>query len=597
MTSTPGLAAFDVREIPFSYRGSWLDLSPVVGFHETSDVIHLVSHVNGMHAVLRLHPQRAGSTVATTWHADPTRLVWRETDGTGEVAAVFESTTVVRLRGSGLALRIQDAAPGLTSWSGSFLVTDPLDDAGLFSSYETGRRYRIRGLRGSLRVEGDGALGVADRAVVLGADDQPWEATLEEVTSGGTTGPGASTFDELVDRVRAEFGVYLDAVAPWRTDETPAATLATYVLWSATVEPGGFMTRESVLMSKHWMDKLWSWDHCFNALALASGLPELALDQLQAPFDHQDDSGALPDSISHSEVLFNFVKPPVHGWTLRRLRADHDLPLSGSRLREVYDRLARWTRFWLDVRRRPGHELPCYHHGNDSGWDNSTTFDRDRVLESPDLAAFLVVQLDVLAELAAELGEDAAGWTVLGDRLLDALLDQLWTGEELVGVGALSGARSTATSLMNLLPLVLGERLPEAVRTTLAARVSAHLTPHGLATEPTDSPLYEDDGYWRGPIWAPSTALVEDGLRACGFGELADTVNLRFRRLCERSGFAENFDARTGAGLRDRAYTWTAAVYLLFAADHLRRSGPPRVARPQRAGSPSTTAPETGSVA
>ncbi len=38
------------------------------------------------------------------------------------------------------------------------------------------------------------------------------------------------------------------------------------------------------------------------------------------------------------------------------------------------------------------------------------------------------------------------------------------------------------------------------------------------------------------------------------------------------SGFAENFDARTGAGLRDRAYTWTAAVYLTLAREHVERS-------------------------
>jgi hypothetical protein len=39
--------------------------------------------------------------------------------------------------------------------------------------------------------------------------------------------------------------------------------------------------------------------------------------------------------------------------------------------------------------------------------------------------------------------------------------------------------------------------------------------------------------------------------------------------LCETSGFAENFDALTGAGLRDRAYTWTASVYLLLARHHV----------------------------
>jgi hypothetical protein len=39
------------------------------------------------------------------------------------------------------------------------------------------------------------------------------------------------------------------------------------------------------------------------------------------------------------------------------------------------------------------------------------------------------------------------------------------------------------------------------------------------------------------------------------------------RGLCERSGFAENFDALTGDGLRDRAYTWTASCYLTFARE------------------------------
>ena len=34
---------------------------------------------------------------------------------------------------------------------------------------------------------------------------------------------------------------------------------------------------------------------------------------------------------------------------------------------------------------------------------------------------------------------------------------------------------------------------------------------------------------------------------------------------------AENFDALTGEGLRDRAYTWTAGAYLLLAEDAERR--------------------------
>jgi glycogen debranching enzyme len=100
----------------------------------------------------------------------------------------------------------------------------------------------------------------------------------------------------------------------------------------------------------------------------------------------------------------------------------------------------------------------------------------------------------------------------------------------------------------------------------LVLGIRSHLTEWGPATERPGSAEYQADGYWRGPVWAPSTVLIEDGLRRAGRTELADEISQRFRALCERSGFAENFDAITGEGLRDRAYTWTASAYLLLTA-------------------------------
>lgn len=144
-------------------------------------------------------------------------------------------------------------------------------------------------------------------------------------------------------------------------------------------------------------------------------------------------------------------------------------------------------------------------------------------------------------------------------------------GDRFVARGAHSGRTWPSSSLLDLMPIVLGDELPEPVHTALAARIAAHLTAFGPATEHPESEHYQDDGYWRGPIWAPSTVLIEDGLRRAGHAELADEISARFRGLCERSGFAENFDARTGEGLRDRAYTWTASAYLILAAAHERR--------------------------
>ena len=582
MPVAPPGPEFSVREIPFSYAGSWFGFSTVIAEATYADDVHLVSHQNGLHPVLRLVPVLGPNRVPAQVSAAPSLLAW--THGDGRVELAYEHTDTVRLRGHGLGLRVVAANPTLTPFSGPYLLQDPVDGSYLFSLYETGRRYRITVLSGQpVAAFGLQDLGSAERGLLL-PDDADWEVAIEEYDSTRAPYRSSAGFVDVAHAAAVRFGEFVDAVAPWRSVDTPAAALAAYVLWSATVRPAGFVTRPAVLMSKHWMDKVWSWDHCFNALALAGGEPELAWHQFRLPFEHQDEGGALPDSVTHSEVLYNFVKPPIHGWTLTQLRrAIGDLDI--GELRETYRHLASWTRFWLGARRAPGRALPHYQHGNDSGWDNATTFDPARVIESADLAAFLVLQLRELADLAEHLGvpDEAETWRRGADDLRQALLAELWNGSEFVASAVGEPRRWSSASLLDLMPIVLAEELPEAVRDILVRRIEAHLTPYGLATELPSSPHYQSDGYWRGPIWAPSTVLIEDGLRRSGRLDLADEVSSRFRALCESSGFAENFDALTGAGLRDRAYTWTASAYLILSAAYERRHASDPAAVPSAA--------------
>ncbi|MFF9121660.1 amylo-alpha-1,6-glucosidase [Streptomyces massasporeus] len=576
MTAARSGPAFSVHDIPFSTHGSWFDISPVVAEKTYAEDLHLVSHQNGMHAVLRLVPldpatgDRAEARVETT----PGLLSW--IGAVGRIDVSYESPGTVRLRGSGLGIGVEAAARTLTPFSGTYFFRDPAADAHVFTSYETGRRYRVTVLSGTVTDAGTQTLGGGHRGLTVAAEASgPWEIAIEELDTARPPYASPATFDAITEAERRSFAEFVDRVAPWRSSATPAAELAAYVVWSATVRPTGLVTRPAVLMSKHWMDKVWSWDHCFNALALAPGYPDLALDQFALPFDHQDDSGALPDSVTHSEVLYNFVKPPIHGWTFGRLRRRLPTPPGHAELAETYSRLERWTDFWLTARRAPGADLPHYQHGNDSGWDNATTFDPARVVESADLAAFLVLQLHELADLATALDrpDQAHRWTRAAEETQAALLGRLWATDRFVARAVDTGDTWSSSSLLDLMPVVLGEHLPADISSTLADHIKAHLTPYGLATELPSSPHYLADGYWRGPIWAPATVLIEDGLRRAGHERLADDISARFRALCEAHGFAENFDALTGTGLRDRAYTWTASSYLLLAEAHAHREG------------------------
>jgi glycogen debranching enzyme len=58
-----------------------------------------------------------------------------------------------------------------------------------------------------------------------------------------------------------------------------------------------------------------------------------------------------------------------------------------------------------------------------------------------------------------------------------------------------------------------------------------------------------------------------DALFRSGENDLAREIGSRFLHLVETSGFAENYDAITGAPLRDRAFAWTASTYLMLARD------------------------------
>src|SRR5450631_84674 len=568
MSAAPG-PEFSVRDIPFSYYGSWFDISPVLAERAYADDLHLVSHTTGMHGILSLIPWDDGERAETTVVAAPHRLVWQR--GTATIELAYENADTVRIRGEGIGFRIRAAATALTPFAGTYFYRDPVDGSFVFTVYQSGRRYRVTLLAGAaIDVVGDQAVGSSERALTVAQTRGAWEVAIEEFESSRATYTARKSFEEVVQSAKGTFADFVDAVAPWRNVDTPAAELAAYVLWSATVRPAGFIGRPAVLMSKHWMDKVWSWDHCFNALALAGCLPDLAWDQFQVVFDHQDAAGGLPDSITHSEILYNFVKPPIHGWALGKLRERQQL--EPTELLQAYDQLAKWTNYWLVMRRAPGHALCHYHHGNDSGWDNATTFDAARVVETSDLAAFMVLQMRQLADLATELGlAEAEHWADMSETMCAAMLTELWVDGRFVSRGAESGRTHSSSSLLDLMAIILGADLPDDVRTTVAAAIESHLTAHGLATELVSSDEYQSDGYWRGPIWAPSTILVEDGLRRGGFIDLADEISNRFRALCERSGFAENFDAETGVGLRDHAYTWTASSYLILAAAHAQR--------------------------
>lgn len=325
------------------------------------------------------------------------------------------------------------------------------------------------------------------------------------------------------------------------------------------------------------IEQVWSWDNCFNGLAMIGSGFDLALNQIMLPFDYITEEGRLPDSVTRSEILYDYTKPPIYGWTFFKLLhlldpasteqqpIFHSLPRPA--LVKIYRQVGHFTTFWYTARRTAFSELPYYSHGNDSGWDNATCYDRQTVCVSPDLAALLVVQCDFLHKLGNFLDEPSADkWGAKRQSTRTALLSELWSESDgqFLFKDALDGSRWTSTSLLKFITLTAALHLPVEIIDRMTGNLAPHVTEWGLATEEPSSPLYEADGYWRGPIWAPPTILIESGLRAAGKTGMADMIVDRYIHLCEKSGYAENYDALQGTGNRDLSYTWAASTYLVF---------------------------------
>ena len=168
---------------------------------------------------------------------------------------------------------------------------------------------------------------------------------------------------------------------------------------------------------------------------------------------------------------------------------------------------------------------------------------------------------------------EAKEWENKAKTLIKKLYKHSWNGERFIAkLSSTHDYVENQTSLLEVMPLVLGDLLDKDKFEKLVNILEKdYLTENGPATEMLKSELYESDGYWRGPIWAPSTYLLVDGLKRGGREDLAKRIASGFCNMVQNKakGNFENFDAITGQGLRAPGYTWTASVFMLLLWEYL----------------------------
>lgn len=560
---------FDLRYIPFSRYGSYLSISALSGRKNIDDGIYLRNIRGGdndLGAVFKLDMTHDGKCVPFTSTVHPTYLQFESEFGS--LKLVMPESGNVHVFGENVGLRMTLVTQ---AYDNAFPHKEESWQVNIFSKKI---RFLLTTLLGSLEVD---AIWNVNRCSHVIADFEPCTVekkltcVIEEFITAYPNQVHYHDFETCHEQVVGDYVNWHENVLPVPKKYEQGRKLASYITWSCIVNQEENLTRPAMYMSKNWMTNIWSWDHCFNAMALTENNFDLAWDQYMIFFDNQDESGLIPDYMNNEYSYWNCSKPPIHGWTLLWMLKRTD-KISIDHLQEIYEPLAKWTYWYFNSRDCNSNGFPEYHHGNDSGWDNSTVFHEGIPVESPDLCAFLVLQMEALSKVAGllHLQDEEKSWKKRSHTLLENMINHFWVGDRFVAY-YLGKKVDTGDSLLLFMPIILGKRLPSEIRLKLIEGLkdeSRFLTRNGLATESTSSSFYISDGYWRGPIWAPSTMLLIDGLITSGEEDFAQDLAGRYCEMATRSGMAENFDAITGEGLRDRAFTWTSSVFLVLANEY-----------------------------
>lgn len=348
----------------------------------------------------------------------------------------------------------------------------------------------------------------------------------------------------------------------------------------------------AVVPSKIGYVGLWQWDAYFIASGLRHGDPELAREQLELAFAHPTADGQLPDVVHDEGVLASsddlpprdrenlrragsasadpaapvpLTKPPLAAWALRRLEGYVDDP---AWFDAAWAAVARSQEWWFAHSDLDGDGMPEYGHPYSSGLDDSPVFDAELPVASPDLAAYLIVQDDLLAVRAQSAGDAAATARYAGRsaRTL-ALLERMW--DEAAGCFRSSGDGSpidveTAVSLLPLLTGRLAERHVAGILDALddPARFATTWT---VPTVARREPSYSDERMWRGPVWVNVNALLAEGLALSGEPERSRAlIEETLRLVMHGGGPHEYFNPSTGQKARTAttAFGWSAALFV-----------------------------------
>lgn len=169
---------------------------------------------------------------------------------------------------------------------------------------------------------------------------------------------------------------------------------------------------------------------------------------------------------------------------------------------------------------------------------------------------------DIAALLKEKLPQDLVDHT----SKTELAFEQLWdphSGQYYSRDFATHALLKTST-IATLMPLYAGTIQPDRAKQLVRLLENRHMfaSKYPIPSVPMNSEWFDPDGYWQGPVWVNMNWMIIDGLSRMGFPDHAEALRQSTLDMVLRSGFAEQFNPKTGEAGGAAGFSWTAALAL-----------------------------------
>lgn len=388
-------------------------------------------------------------------------------EATPSLAVLNTEAGQIRFAIDGKALLMHSEGPGLK-------MTISLGHGESISKYENGYVLNMGTTRYIIDIrKGSGDVSVKWDLVALHSTDPLLTLTPENGVLDVIFWDSDPTYtkSDCAPDVDAAASKAAEAFDSFRTGLRGTNERNAYVFWLGYMKCRG---EERLISNKIGNIQALTRNQLLSALALKQ--PSDVIAQLCTTLRLMKPSGLLPAWVKESSVIPE-AAPPLWGLALEGIDIENVEP---NALQECYSLLKKAVGWWQHERCDASGTF-FYAYPHESGWNHAPLVTSNHPAVFPNLAGWMMLNFRALGRLAKSLGlsEEADAWNKLAEGQLK-VLRSLWDGQRFVCRDLYAEEAIPCTDALNLLPLALGDALPEDIRNPLLA----------CAEYPAVSPLF-----------------------------------------------------------------------------------------------------------